>query len=178
MLVGLYLAEVFRDWDNLLFISREPCECSAEDWPETVQIRIRDENEGFLHENTLYEVASYVNAHLSLGGKPAKAANGYVQMSRKLAVECLFKLLYFDGAQGLHYEMGEQLTSLDPPVLRDVLNHCLGNGSAEFTRTNSERFKTLYDARVDAATRSGQKLPRPQVFAIYRARRNGNLPGK
>ncbi|HYN08689.1 MAG TPA: hypothetical protein VES67_15005 [Vicinamibacterales bacterium] len=157
--MSTYFGQIFAGWANAFLYCREPCQ--PQNWPSPVQMKLRD-----LSGGTLAGVARLIKSQLSgFAGSITEVPDDYVEMDAALALETLFKVLYFLDSD-FEYEMGERLTSFEPEVVRNQLQMYLGPNSVRVDYIMSDHFEREYRRLVvgvrDPAT--GQELGMPNSF--------------
>lgn len=158
-----FMGEVCWEWDPFLFYSREPS--PPADWPDRVEIHVPG-----MSSPLLEALAKDIQATLGITGLVLRSGPSWVALPADLAIETLTKIFYLDD---YWYEMEEQVTSIDPMILRAVIENHLGENTTALTRLTSESFKQNYrELGIQARTPLvGEKLYMPETFAWIIAER-------
>jgi hypothetical protein len=158
-----FIGEITWDWDPFLFYSREPC--APVDWPKRVEIHVPG-----LDSELLEALAKDVQSTSRMEGALMRSGPQWVSLPSDLAIEAITKIFYLEDYS---YEVGEQVTSIDPDTLRAILEHNIGENSTTLTRLASESFKEKYREIGIQARRPprGERLYMPETFAWIVAER-------
>ncbi|MBA8835182.1 hypothetical protein [Rhizobium leguminosarum] len=152
---GRFLGRIFRGFPNRFFYAREPH--SPLDWPDIVEVKIPG-----LSDHLLYGLANFINDRLRIHGSLERVGDGYVLMSKDLAVECLHKLLRSKHRQNFNYEMGEQLTSFRLDAFVEILGKYIPHQNIHCEFKSTDGFRLAWEAAsVEARTDRGAPLTSP-----------------
>ena len=156
---NVLLARIFEPFDLRMFYCREPA--SPRGWPSIVHVRLEK-----IPGHVLFGIAKQVRDVLGFSGKVENLTDGYVQMPADLAVETLFKVLYFNDINRHRYEMEECLTAFDPEKFSRILNNYLKpQENLEVQRMVTDTFRSLYKQYgVHARSETGEEFGIPKPF--------------
>ena len=150
---SIFFGSLFRVYENNMFFGREPIR--TERWPSRVQVRI-----GNASSDSLFALAEIINDRLSITNEAiAPVANGYVSLNSILALELIHKVIRTKSVSEFAHEIGEQLTSVQPDLLRKKIEFYLGAGKVSIETTNPGGFWMLGEN-----TMSVQKMRRDMTY--------------
>jgi DNA-directed RNA polymerase subunit F len=153
--LNTFLNELFWDWDNCIFVCREPCK--PFNWPERVELSIPG-----ISSDLLYNFCQDINYKLNFSDKIQRCGPNFVEMSSELATEMIQKLFYIED---YNYEIQEKLTNINPDEFISVVESILGKNSVFQVRLNSASFSKKYqELNVTARTIKGEPLTMPLSF--------------
>lgn len=159
--IATFLGKVFRSplWVTGNFYAREPC--APVEWPDVVRIRVPD-----LDSQLLVRLGEYVRDRLRMTGTPELLASNWVRFPAPLAVETLHKLIREGSVRRIGYELGEQLTSFDPMVVKRHLQSYIPSMEVEVEYVTTLGFKdALREYRVEYVSHDSDCLPVPKTHS-------------
>ena len=161
--LSIFFGQLFSVFNNNLFYGREPM--APERWPETLELAI-----GNSSAESLKKVADIVNEKLSITTKEVVAiANNFVNIDSVLCLEVLHKVIRYDSVDKFLYELGEQLTSVNPNETRNIIENHLGANSVVIEPMTTEGFIKAwknYDVRVKSENGIKLSIPNTHVRLI------------
>jgi len=158
------LSNILGNFKLRIFYCREPA--IPEGWPSIVILKV----EGILSD-VLYSIAKQVKDVKNYKGELKKLADGFVKMSKDLAVETLFMVLYPNNINRYRYEMEEHHTAFTPSKFVSILkNYIKPIENIDVQYMASDTFKNLYKKyRIHAQTESSEELQIPKAFVTITA---------
>ena len=160
----LFLGKCFSVYDFNAFYAREPI--APENWPDLVELLIPG-----IEGKRLAAFSSLINEKLSISEKkPIAVGKNHVSMDNKLALEVLHKLLRSNSIQAFKHELEEQLTWIDPYMIKKIIEKDLGIGSARVEAFITEGFEDAWNRyNVKVRTPEGDNLSIPNTHARIKA---------
>lgn len=157
----IFLGRCFSIFKNNAFYGREPI--APTDWPDTVEMLIPG-----VEGARIAVLSCIIKEKLNISGrKPTPVGpKNHVNMSSPLALEVLHKLLRSRSVSEFTYELGEQLTSVDPKKLQKLVEKDLGVGSTQIETFITEGFEDAWKShKVEVRTPEGDWLSIPNTHA-------------
>ncbi len=158
--ISVFFGQLFRVFENNMFFGREPIK--TERWPDIVELKV-----GNASSESLVKLATIINDSLSITDLNATPiANGFINIDSTLALELLHKLIRAKSVSEFTYELDEQLTSLDPDVIKRTIENHIGYGTTTVEPTTTDGFKEAWeDHSVEVKDEQGGRLSFPITHA-------------
>lgn len=157
-----FFGQLFSVFDKNMFFGRETIE--AERWPDIVAIKVGDAT-----SESLSKLAVLVNDKLKITDfNVTPVAKGFVDMNKTLALETLHKLIRSKSVSEFRYELGEQLTSVNPDSMKNIIESHLERSTVHLETTTTEGFKKDWKGHsVEVKDEIGNPLSYPTTHARF-----------
>ncbi|KQC30230.1 PIG-L deacetylase family protein [Flagellimonas eckloniae] len=156
--LSVFFGQLFSVYKNNIFYGREPMR--PERWPETLELAI-----GNTSSENLKKIADIVNEKLSITKKEViEVANNFINIDSVLCLEVLHKVIRSNNAENFIYELGEQLTSVNPNEMRRIVENHIGENTVLVEPMATNGFiKAWKSYKVKVKTETGDKLSFPNT---------------
>lgn len=158
---NIFIGQILSVFNNRIISLREPSRPEGWDREKYIHLKIN----GFDNKE-LAAVSNQISDRLRFPGKALPMADGYVRMGSDLALETLFKVLYFGDIVRYRYEMDEKLTGFDIDQIVGITKNYINDiSNIEVDYVISNTFRKLYKKYgVEAKTEESKVLMMPKPF--------------